>query len=130
MKVAIATQDLVRVNAHLGWAEHLMFFEVSEEGYIFVGASTFPAGRQDGDHDKLVPRLQALKGCNLLFAADVGPDGEVGLAREKVVPIRRFAGQSVAEALDALRDGLRGHAPPWLRQIERRSRSQGDDERD
>lgn len=129
MKVAIATQDMVRVNAHLGWAAHLMFFEVSEEGYNYLATASFLAGRQDGDHDKLVPRLQALKGCNLLFAADVGPDGELGLARERVVPIRQFAGQPVAVALDALADGLRGQAPPWLRRIERLSRMENDDGR-
>ena len=33
MKVAIATQDLARVDAHLGWARHLMIYEVSEEGW-------------------------------------------------------------------------------------------------
>lgn len=130
MKVAIATQDLVRVNAHLGWAAHLMFFEVSEEGYNFLATSSFPPARQDGDHDKLIPRLQALKGCNLLFAADIGPDGELGLAREQVVPIRQFAGLPVAAALDALRDGLRGHPPPWLRRIERRSRMEREDGQD
>lgn len=122
MKIAIATQDLARVNAHLGWAKHLMIYEVSDEGYAFLQTATFTTGQQDGDHGKLTPRLEAVKGCNLLFAADIGPDGERGLAQARVIPIRQFANQPVAMALEALRDGLRGNAPAWLRQIEQRSR--------
>lgn len=122
MKVAVATQDMARINAHLGWASHLMIYEVSEEGYAYVQTASFAGGQQNGDHAKLTSRLEAVKGCNLLFVADVGPDGELGLARAKVIPIRQFAGQPVAVALEALRDGLRGKAPAWLRVLEQRYR--------
>ncbi|MBI3445087.1 MAG: nitrogen fixation protein NifX [Magnetospirillum sp.] len=127
MKVAIASQDLTRVDAHLGWARHLMIYEVNEEGYCFLGLSAFADGREDGDHDKLVPRLGVLEGCQLVFVTDVGPDGERGLARNRIIPIRKFAGESVASALEALRDGMRGQAPLWLRQAEQRYRRESND---
>ncbi len=125
MRVAIATQDLARIDAHLGWARHLMIYEVSEEGYHFLAAETFPAGRQDGDHAKLGPRLEAMKGCGLVFLADVGPEGEHALGRAGLVPVLRFAGQPVAVALDALRDAMRGKATSWLRRAEQRHRREG-----
>lgn len=125
MKIAIATQDLARVDAHLGWAKHLMLYEVDAEGYRYLGLESFPAGRRDGDHAKLEPRLKAIEGCQLVFVADVGPDGEFGLARSKVIPIRKFAGESIAVALDALCGGIRGQAPLWLRQAEQRYRREG-----
>jgi nitrogen fixation protein NifX len=128
MKVAIATQDMARINAHLGWAQHLMFFDVSEEGYAYLNSATFGSGQQDGDHGKLVLRLDAVRGCNLIFAADIGPEGERGLARVQVVPIRQFANQPVALALEALRDELRGRVPIWLRKLELRARNQEPDE--
>ncbi len=128
MKVAIATQDLARIDAHLGWARHLMIYEVDEEGYCYLGLATFPIGQQDGDHTKLVPRLKAMEGCQLAFVADVGPDGEFGLARSKVIPIRKFAGEPIALALEALRDGMRGRTPLWLRQAEQRYRRESIDE--
>ncbi|RAU21022.1 nitrogen fixation protein NifX [Paramagnetospirillum kuznetsovii] len=127
MKVAIATQDLARIDAHLGWTQHLMLYEVDEEGYCYLGLESFPTGRQDGDHSKLAPRLKALEGCQLAFVADVGPDGELGLARGKVIPIRKFAGEPIATALDALRDGMRGRTPLWLRQAEQRYRRESMD---
>jgi len=38
MRVAVATQDMARVDAHLGWARHLMIYEVSVEGYRYLPA--------------------------------------------------------------------------------------------
>lgn len=122
MKVAVATQDLARIDAHFGWARHLMLYEVSEEGYRYLETASFAVCQPDGDHGKLVPRLKAMEGCNLVFVAEVGPEGEFGLARTRAIPIRQFAGQPIALALEALRDGLRGDAPVWLRQIEQRYR--------
>ncbi|HLO77292.1 MAG TPA: NifB/NifX family molybdenum-iron cluster-binding protein [Magnetospirillum sp.] len=123
MRVAIATQDLARVDAHLGWARHLMVYEVSAEGCRHVRTASFHSGlSQDGDHGKLVPRLKALSGCSLVFVADVGPDGEHALARKKVVPMRQFAGQPVAAVLDALQYNLRRNTNPWLRGEEIRCR--------
>ncbi len=127
MKVAVATQDLTRVDAHLGWARHLMLYEVDEEGYRYLDLVSFPSGRQDGDHSKLACRLAAMEGCQLVFIADAGADGEFGLARIKVTPIRKFAGEPVALALESLRDGMRGQVPLWLRQAEQKYRRENID---
>lgn len=126
MKVAIATQDLALIDAHLGWARYLMIYEVSDEGWHHLETAIFSTGLQaDGDRAKLTERVRALAGCDLVFVAEVGPEGELELARTRAVPIRRFAGRPVVAALEALRDGLRGAAPSWLRQIEQRYRREG-----
>lgn len=126
MRVAIATQDMARIDAHLGWARHLMIYEISAEGYRHIHTATFSTGvTQDGDHGKLTPRLEALRGCALVFVADVGPEGEHGLARERIAPMRQFAGQPVAVALDALHDGIRRNPPPWLRRELQRQQLSG-----
>lgn len=123
MRVAIATQDLARVDAHLGWARHLMVYDVSAEGYRHLRTASFRAGlAQDGDHGKLAPRLKALAGCSLVFVVDVGPEGEHGLATRRIAPMRQFAGQPIALALDALRDSLRRNPARWLRHEEQRAR--------
>ncbi|MCR6630972.1 MAG: NifB/NifX family molybdenum-iron cluster-binding protein [Magnetospirillum sp.] len=129
MRVAIATQELARVDAHFGWARHLMFYEVSAEGYRHLRTASFGSGLlPDGDHGKLAPRLKEVEGCSLVFVVDVGPDGEHGLARQNIAPMRQFAGQPIAAALDALRDSLRANPSRWLRQQEQRvRRTQADD---
>lgn len=118
MKVAIATQDLARVDAHFGWARHLMVYELSEEGYHYLETRPLPDGRQDGDPAKLGPRLAALADCQMVFVAAIGPDAEAALSQARIVPIRRFAGQPVAAALDALHAELRDQPPLWLRRLE------------
>jgi nitrogen fixation protein NifX len=127
MKVAIASQDLARIDAHLGWARHLMIYEVTAEGFRHLETVSFADGRPDGDPAKLPPRIAAVDGCQMVFVAEVGPEGEFALARQRIVPIRRFAGQPVVAALDALHSELRGSAPGWLRRIEQHYRLQGDD---
>lgn len=127
MKVAIATQDLTRVDAHLGWARHLMLYEVDEEGYRYLGLASFPADTRDGDPSRLAGRLAAMEGCLLAFVAEVGAAGEFGLARIRAIPIRKFAGEPVALALESLRDGMRGQAPLWLRQAEQKYRRESID---
>jgi len=123
MRVAIATQDLARVDAHLGWARHLMVYDVSAEGYRHLRTASFRAGlRQDGDHDKLAARFKALTGCSLVFVVDVGPEGEHGLAARRIAPLRQFAGQPIALALDALQDSLRRNPSRWLRSQEQQDR--------
>ncbi|MDU6669593.1 MAG: NifB/NifX family molybdenum-iron cluster-binding protein [Bradyrhizobium sp.] len=36
MKVAFATQDLKRVDAHFGWAKNIAIYDLDPEGYRFV----------------------------------------------------------------------------------------------
>lgn len=122
MKVAIASQDLTRIDAHLGWARHLMIYEVDAEGYRHLAVASFPPAGRDATHAGLAPRLAAMEGCRLVFLAETGPEGERGLARLGATPIRKFAGQPVALALDALRDGMREQSLPWLRRAEQRYR--------
>jgi nitrogen fixation protein NifX len=123
MRVGIATQDLARIDAHFGWTRHLMIYEVSAEGYRHLRTASFRQGlTPDGNHDKLLPRLKAVTGCTLVFVADIGPDGERGLARQKTAPMRQFAGQPIAVALEALRDSLRATPNRWLRHEEQKRR--------
>lgn len=121
MIVAIASQDLARVDAHFGWARHLMLYEVTAEGYRHLRTVSFRAGTtRDGNPGKLLARAKPLKGCSVVFVADIGPEGEHALARQRVMPIRRYAGQPVSAALDALSEGMRTGKIPLLRHDVRR----------
>ena len=79
MKIAFATQDLKRVDAHFGWAKNIAIYNVSPEGYRFLEAVRFDADvRQDGDEDKLAPKLAAIKDCTMLYVAAIGGSGPRG----------------------------------------------------
>ena len=62
MKVAFATQDLKRVDAHFGWAKNIAIYEVNPEGSEFLEAIQFDGDLQeDGNEDKLAPKIEMIK---------------------------------------------------------------------
>lgn len=121
MRAAIATQECTKVDAHFGWARHLMIFEVSAEGHRHIRTTSFHYGLvRDGKSGKLPPRLRALRGCDVVFVADVGPEGARELARNRILPLKTHAGQAITIALDALSQSLRSTRVPWLRKLQLR----------
>jgi len=116
MKIAIATQDMTRIDAHFGWAKHFAVYDVSPEGYRFLQIHHFDGDLQpDGKSGKLQPKIQALQGCTLVFVAAIGVEGMAKCAQAKVEPIQSFAGKSIEEALTSLQDTLRRNTSKWLR---------------
>ncbi len=59
MKVAFATQDKTRVDAHFGWAKSIVVHDVKPGGHQFVESFEFGDKlEEDGDEDKLAPKLK------------------------------------------------------------------------
>ncbi|MBU2824081.1 nitrogen fixation protein NifX, partial [Acidithiobacillus ferrooxidans] len=64
MKVAFATQDMQRVDAHFGWAKNIAIYELSPKGHHFLEAVQFDGElAEDGNEDKLAPKLEAIRDC-------------------------------------------------------------------
>jgi nitrogen fixation protein NifX len=76
MKVAFATQDLKRVDAHFGWAKNIASTRSRRPGHTFVEAIQFDGDLQeDGNEDKLAPKIDAIKDCAILYVAAIGGSG-------------------------------------------------------
>jgi nitrogen fixation protein NifX len=116
MKVAFTTQDLQRVDAHFGWAKNIIVYEVSAEDYSFVETFTFDGDLQeDGNEDKLAPKLEAIKDCAILYVAAIGGSGAARVVANKVHPVKVAGPEPILEILEKLQAVLRGTPPPWLR---------------
>ena len=116
MKIAFATQDKESVNAHFGWAKHIVVYELSPEGHRFVQSFDFGDKLQeDGDEDKLAPKLDAIHDCAILYVAAIGGSGAARVVASKIHPIKVPQPESIAEILDKLLVVLKGTPPPWLR---------------
>ena len=116
MKVAFATQDKQRVDAHFGWAKHLAIYDVLPTGSTFV--ETFHFGEdlaEDGNEDKLAPKLDAIKACAILYVAAIGGSGAARVVALKIHPIKVPAPEPILDILDKLQEVLKGTPPPWLR---------------
>jgi len=116
MKVAFATQDLKRVDAHFGWARNIAIYDVSPTGHALVEAVQFDGDLQeDGNEDKLAPKLEAIKDCAILYVAAIGGSGAARVVASNIHPIKVNQPEVIDELLVKLTGVLAGTPPPWLR---------------
>lgn len=116
MKIAFATQDKQRVDAHFGWAKQLAIYDVRPEGYHFVEDFHFGEDlAEDGNEDKLAPKLEAIKDCAILYVAAIGGSGAARVVALKIHPIKVPQPEPILDILDKLQEVLKGTPPPWLR---------------
>ncbi len=116
MKIAFATQDKAFVDAHFGWAKSIVVYDVTPEGHRFVESFDFGDKlEEDGDEDKLAPKLEAIKDCAILYVAAIGGSGAARVVAMKIHPIKVPQPESIPEILDKLQAVLKGTPPPWLR---------------
>lgn len=116
MKIAFATQDLQRVDAHFGWAKHLAVYEIDAAGYKFV--QDFPFGEdlaEDGNEDKLAPKLEAIKDCAIVYVAAIGGSAAARVVATKIHPVKVTQPEPIVELLEKMQAVLKGMPPPWLR---------------
>ena len=116
MKVAFATQDQQRVDAHFGWAKHLAVYEIEPTGYKFVQDFGFGEDlAEDGNEDKLAPKLDAIKDCAIVYVAAIGGSAAARVVAHKIHPVKVNQPEPIMDILDKLQEVLKGTPPPWLR---------------
>jgi nitrogen fixation protein NifX len=116
MKIAFATQDMKRVDAHFGWARHIVIYEIGPDGYTFLQDVTFDGDlKEDGNEDKLAPKLEAIKDCAILYVAAIGGSGAARVVASNIHPIKVNQPEPIEELLVKLQEVLKGSPPPWLR---------------
>lgn len=117
MKIAFTTSDRVHINAHFGWAKKIDVYEVSTEGYTFVETLTFDGDlKEDGNEDKLLPKIEALHDCTIVYVSSIGGSAAARLIKKRITPIKaRSEDDEIEEILTRLVETLKGSPPPWLR---------------
>ena len=117
MKIAFATRDNIHINAHFGWAKKVDVYEVSQDGYQFLETINFDGNLlEDGNEDKLVPKVAALADCTIVYVSAIGGSAAARLIRKRVTPVKAQSEEDkIAEVLQKLVQTLKGNPPPWLR---------------
>lgn len=116
MKVAFATQDNVHINAHFGWAKKVDIYDVSSEGYNFLNTVEFGGVlKEDGNEDKLVPKINAVADCTLVYVSAIGGSAASRLLKNKITPLKaENQDDEITDVLNILVKTL-DNPPPWLR---------------
>jgi nitrogen fixation protein NifX len=116
MKIAFATQDLKRVDAHFGWAKNIAIYVVLPVGHHFVELVVFAGDRvEHGYEDNLAPNLEAIKDCAILYVAAIGGSGAARVVAKNIHPVKVNQPEEISELLNKLEEVLKGNPPPWLR---------------
>lgn len=116
MKVAFATEDLTHVNAHFGWAKKIAVYDVSAEDAVRTDVFEFGGVlEEDGNEDKLEPKIDAITDCAILYVSAIGGSGAARVVNRNIHPIRVAETETIADQIDRLQVVLRGTPPPWLR---------------
>lgn len=117
MKIAFATSDNVHINAHFGWAKQIAVYEVSTDGYQFLETIKFDGNlMEDGNEDKLVPKVAALADCTIVYVSAIGGSAAARLIRKRVTPVKAQSEEDkITDVLQKLVQTLQGNPPPWLR---------------
>lgn len=116
MKIAFATQDLLRVDAHFGWARNIMVFDLTPEGHTLLETFAFDGDLlEDGNEDKLGPKIEAIKDCAVLYVAAIGGSAAARIVVNKIHPVKLKEPEMILDVLDKMRTVLQGTPPPWLR---------------
>lgn len=116
LNVAFATQDMTRVDAHFGWAKNIAIYEVSPEGHRFLKSIAFDGDlKEDGNEDKLAPKIDAIKDCAILYVAAIGGSGAARVVAHNIHPVKVQQPEAIHDILVKLEAVLRGTPPPWLR---------------
>ena len=116
MKVAFATQDLKRVDAHFGWAKNIAVYEIAPEGHRLVEVFQFEGDlEEDGNEDKLAPKIEAIKDVAILYVAAIGGSGAARVVATGIHPVKATQPEEISVLLNKLVAVLQGTPPPWLR---------------
>ena len=116
MKVAFATQDLKRVDAHFGRAKNIAIYEISPEGHRLLESVQFSGDLQeDGNEDKLSPKLDAIADCAILYVAAIGGSGAARVVAKNIHPVKVAQPEDIVDILGKLQAVLAATPPPWLR---------------
>jgi nitrogen fixation protein NifX len=126
MKIAFTTEDGVHINAHFGWAKQIAVYEVTAEGHEFVENLEFAGDLQeDGNEDKLLPKLEALAGCTIVYVSAIGGSAAARLINRRITPIKaQSETDRILDVLDKMVQTLKGSPPPWLRKALQQQKTQ------
>ena len=70
---------------------------------------------EDGNEDKLGPKLEAIRDCAILYVAAIGGSGAARVVARNIHPVKVAETQAIEAILLRLQTVLAGTPPPWLR---------------
>ena len=136
IKIAIATNDLLQVDANFAIAKQFVFYEVSADSSEFVDCVQFRAGAKTagsggkgpgggmgcsmGDpsggvaNEHMVDRIDSVKGCAMLFSKGLSDLHAVNVKNLNVFPVKVERNREIPEVIEYVQKMV-AKPPLWMR---------------
>jgi nitrogen fixation protein NifX len=114
LKVAFATTDMKQVNQHFGSAKSFAIYAINREQATLLEVAQFGRLDQDGNEDKLAVKMEALKGCGVVYSQAVGSSAVQQLLRMSIQPVKVEPGSQIADLIKGLQDDLINGPSTWV----------------
>lgn len=133
LRIAFATTDRVRVDLHFGGAESLALFDVAPGRAELVGVAVFAkaeavgtagrAGLEGTVQDKVLAKLDLVRGCAAVYAASIGTSSIRRLMAQNVQPIVVDVGHDILDLLNEVSIALIYGGLAWVDRAKARAES-------
>lgn len=121
VRVAIASRDGKGLNAHFGFAEKLMVYDVTRHAHrlvqVIASAADNSIPEKTESEDGIGPKIAALGGCHLLFVLAIGPRAAARVIRANIHPIKVADPEPVDAVILRVQTMMNGTPPPWLEKV-------------
>lgn len=114
LKLAFASTDMKHVDQHFGSAQSFVIYAVDMDEAHMLEVIQFGQLAQDGNEDKLVDKISALKGCVAVYSQAVGSSAVAKLKAEGIQPVKVVAGAEISDMLESVQEELRSGPATWL----------------
>ncbi|MBF0447429.1 MAG: nitrogen fixation protein NifX [Magnetococcales bacterium] len=110
---AFASSDMKQVNEHFGTASRFVIYRISSTQKTLEQVCEFDSAKQDGNEDKLGPRLQALSGCHSIHCLAVGASAVRLLLKRGIYPAQVEDATPIQNILNNIQNELIEGTPPY-----------------
>jgi len=115
--VAFTTRNSERVNQHFGSTQGFDLWGVTADNATLLASKTFSKEAQDGNEDKLKPKLAWLNGCDLVYCGSIGGSATKQLIMLGISPIQVKGAKLISEIVEELQAELNGELSPMLERV-------------
>ncbi len=112
--VAFASGDLKHVDQHFGSATGFALYRVTPDTALLEQVIQFDEEVQDGNENKLIPKIAALNGCAAVYCQAVGGSAVQQLVKLGVQPVKVSPGAPIGELLQDLQNEMASGPSAWV----------------
>jgi nitrogen fixation protein NifX len=141
LRIAVTSNSLIQLDANFAAARQVVFYDVARDASEFVDVINFGPGGKKGPgggkgkeggcvmedmgdddgtgRDPLTERVDALKGCSVLFTLGLSDLAAVRIHNERIFPVKCERVREIDDVIANLQRLMNGVPPLWLRRVMR-----------